>query len=54
MSYDTYGNRKSWTQAERDALTARIAAEDAERARNANGWARLCGMASPIGGPSTR
>jgi hypothetical protein len=26
----------------------------AEKDRNSRAWARLCGMASPIGGPSSR
>ena len=42
------------SQAEKDRIAQRIAREDAERERNARGWARLCGMAAPIGGPAPR
>lgn len=53
--YDTMGMlRGPASQAEKDAIAARVAREDEERERNSRAWARLCGMASPIGGPSSR
>jgi hypothetical protein len=56
--YDAMGMlRGPATQAEKDAVAARVArmdAEQAEKERNSRAWARLCGMASPIGGPSSR
>jgi hypothetical protein len=42
------------SQAELDAIAARVKAEDEERTRNARGWDRLCGMAGFIGGPAGR
>lgn len=53
--YDTMGMlRGPASQAEKDAIAARVAREDEARVRNSRAWARLCGMASPIGGPLSR
>lgn len=53
--YDETGMlRGPASQAEKDAIAARVAREDDERERNARAWARLCGMVSPIGEPSSR
>lgn len=56
--YDSMGMlRGPASQAEKDAVAARVARMDeaqAEKDRNSRAWARLCGMASPIGGPSSR
>jgi hypothetical protein len=35
-------------------MAEKIRLQDEERARNANGWARLCGSVPLIGGPSGR
>ena len=52
--YDHYGNHLTISPAQRAAEMARIQAKDDERARSRAAWNRLCGMASPIGGPSDR
>lgn len=55
MRYDQYGMASGpVTQAERDRIAERLRQQDEERERNARGWARLCGMAAPIGGPASR
>lgn len=56
--YDTMGMlRGPVSQAEKDAIAARVARMDAEyeaKQRSSRAFARFCGMASPIGGPSSR
>ena len=61
MSYDRYDTmgmlRGPASQAEKDAVAARVARMDAEheaRQSDSRAFARFCGLASPIGGPSSR
>lgn len=48
-----YGDRIPFTDSQRAAMRKRIEDADAERERSRRAWARLCGLASPIGGPAT-
>lgn len=54
--YDIYGNGSlaPISAAEREREMARLQKKDDDAARSRAAWNRLCGMASPIGGPSGR
>ena len=55
MRYDHYGMEMGpVSQAEKDRIAEKVRKEDEERTRNERGWARLCGIAPMIGGPSGR
>ncbi len=47
-----YGDRLPYTDAQRAAMRKRVEDADAERERSHRAWERLCGMVSPIGGPT--